>query len=148
MRSPAYGPAFVVERAVGVQDVDHRQVLPAADVVVIRIVGRRDLHAAAAQLRLGPFVGHQRNLAIQQRQPNLAAGAGHVAQLLQSRQERAASFGQLIELSGDRRLIFLGRFGQLLSQLGFSLVERRGRIGMHGHGGVAEHRFGARGGDA
>ena len=74
---------IVVERAVGIQDVDHRQRLPLADFVVVRVVGRRDLDAAGAQLGLGPLVGHQRNLAVQQRQPHLAAGAGHVAQLFQ-----------------------------------------------------------------
>ncbi len=83
-RQPLVVAGVVVERAIGVQDVDHRQLLPLADFVVVGIVGRRDLDAAAAQLGLGPFVGHQRNLAIQQRQHHLAAGQGHVAQLDQA----------------------------------------------------------------
>ena len=89
-----------------------------ADFVVVRIVGRRDLHAAGAQLGLGPFVGHQRNLAVQQRQPQLAAGAGHVAQLDRA---AAASCGGA---RGCRRAAlrcparsFRGRGDQLLLQL-------------------------------
>ena len=41
------------------------KLLPLADFVVVRVVRRRDLHAAAAQFRLGPFVGDERNLAVQ-----------------------------------------------------------------------------------
>ena len=73
-------PGVGVERAVGVEDVDHRQVLPAGHVVVVGIVGRRDLDRTAAQFGFGPDVGHQRNLAVQQRQADLAPGQGHVAQ--------------------------------------------------------------------
>ena len=64
--SSAILAGVVVQRAVGIENVDHRQRLPAADFVIVQVVGRRDLDAAAAQLGLGPLVGHQRNLAIQQ----------------------------------------------------------------------------------
>ena len=61
--------------------------LPLPDFVVVRIVGRRDLHAAGAQFGLGPHVGHQAELAGSKRQHQLAAGDGHVAQLAQLRQQ-------------------------------------------------------------
>ncbi len=148
-RQPLVRPGVLVERAVGVEDVDHRQLLPQADFVVVRIVGRRDLHAAGAQLRLGPDVGDQRNLAVQQRQLHLAAVAGHVAQACPT----AASIVRRRSARSsicfcNVRLVLRRRGGQpLRASSASALIKRRGRIGMHGHGRVAEHRFGPRGGD-
>ena len=47
-------------------DADLRVALP--DFVVVGVVGGRDLHAAGAELGLGPFVGDERNLAAGERQ--------------------------------------------------------------------------------
>ena len=80
-----FGHAFV-ECAVRVKNVDNanfRMALP--DLVVVRIVGRRDFHAAGAKFRLGPFVGDERNLAAGERQFKHHAALGHVAQLNQLR---------------------------------------------------------------
>ena len=42
----------VVERRVGREDVDDRQLVPLADFVVVEVVSRRDLDAAAAERRV------------------------------------------------------------------------------------------------
>ncbi len=64
---------FVVERRVLVEDVDERQVVPLADVVVVEVVPRSDLHAAGAERRIGVVVTDDRNQALGQRQPDLLA---------------------------------------------------------------------------
>ena len=89
--------------------------LPLAHFVVVRVVGRRDLHAAAAEFRLGPFVGDQRNLAVHQRQHQLAAGLGHVAELDQLGSivlRRSARSSICVWIAG---LLFCRRFGELFA---------------------------------
>ena len=56
--------------AVGVEDVDQRQVVALADLEVVEVVRRRDLHRAGALLRIGIFVGDDRDRAVRR-----AAGA-------------------------------------------------------------------------
>ena len=122
-------PGVLVERAVGIEDVDHRQLLPQADLVVVRIVGRRDLDAAAAQLGLGPLVGDQRNLAVQQRQHHLAAVGGHVAQLDQLRQHACCGARpSVVQLVLERRASPCPAPRPAgLVQFRFGLVQRGGR---------------------
>ncbi len=115
--------------------------------VVVWIVGRCNLHATGAHLGLGPFVGHQRNVAVDERQPDFAPGEGHIAQQHQVRQHCLAAQSQLVELGLHVGLLFLARLSQLRAQLGLDLIECRGRIGMHRYRRVAEHRLGARRGD-
>ena len=77
-------PAGVfVQRAVGIQNVDHGQLLPQAHFVVVRVVARGDLDRPGAHLRLSPGVQNQRDGPLLQRQHHLAAGGGHVAQFQQ-----------------------------------------------------------------
>ena len=57
-----------VDRRVGVENVDHVEVLPAADLEVVEVVGRRHLDRARALLRVGIVVGNDRQLAADQRQ--------------------------------------------------------------------------------
>ena len=88
----------------GVEDVDRPHALglvAPADLEIVEIVRRRDLHGAGALLRIGIFVGDERDQPADQRQAQLARRPAAVA-----------------------------------------LV-----VGMHGHGGVAEHRLRPRGGD-
>ena len=80
------GARLGVERALGLQDVDHRQLLPQADVVVVGIVGRRDLHAAGAHLGLRPLVGDERNRSAEQRKPHLPTVLRHRRQSFEHRQ--------------------------------------------------------------
>ena len=46
-----------------VHDVDERQIVPAADLEVVEVVRRRDLHRARAGLRVGVVVGDDRDAA-------------------------------------------------------------------------------------
>ena len=84
-REAGVGARLGVETAVGIEDVDHRQALPQADVVVVGIVGRRDLHAAGAHLGLRPLVGHERNRPAQQREPHFSATLRHRRERLEYR---------------------------------------------------------------
>ena len=86
---PLYGPACWLSVPSGLRMLIIGQVTPLADVVVIGIVRGGDFHAAAAQFRLGPRVGDQRDLAFEQRQQQLAAVQRHVAQLLELREHVA-----------------------------------------------------------
>ena len=84
-----------------VEDADPRQVVTLADLEIVEVVRRRDLHRARAFLRIGIVVGDDRNPAADQRQDHMLA-----------------------------------------DQMPVTVV-----VGMHGNAGVAEHGFGARGGD-
>ena len=69
-RNGAVEPAIrggndLVEVRVGSEDVDHRQAVPLAHLVVVEVVRRRDLHAAAAERRIDIRVGDDRNFARQ-----------------------------------------------------------------------------------
>ena len=64
---------FVVERGIGREDVDHRQRVTLADFVVVEVVRRRDLDAAAAERRIAVVVGDDRHQAAGERQPDLLA---------------------------------------------------------------------------
>ena len=55
------------------QDVDQRQVVPLADLEIVEVVRRRDLHRAGALLRIGIFVGDDRDPAADQRQDDVLA---------------------------------------------------------------------------
>ena len=86
-RLAAIRPGLSLERAVEVEDVDHRQLLPQADFVVVRVVGRGDLDAAGAQLGLRPNVGHQRDLAVR---PAATAACGRPGPCRAARATRGA----------------------------------------------------------
>ncbi len=144
-REPGIRARLGIERAIGLQDVDHRQLLPQADVVIIRVVGGRDLHAAGAHLWLGPFVGDERDRAAEEGELHCAAGAGHRGQPFEAGQELGAAGGKILEGLVDLG-VFLGRGGgPLLAERLFGGIERGRRRGMHRHGRVAEERLGPRG---
>ena len=55
----------ILQRELGLdsEDIDLRQIVPLADFEIVEVVRRRDLHRARALLRIGVFVGDDRNLA-------------------------------------------------------------------------------------
>ena len=65
-----------------VQDGDHRQVVPLADVVIVRIMGRGDLERTGAKLAVHVFIGDHRDLAAQHRHQHLLADELLVALIL------------------------------------------------------------------
>ena len=143
-REARVGPGLGVQRAVGVQNVDHRQALPAADVVVVGIVGRGDLHAARAHLRLCPFVGHERDRAAKQRQPHAPASAGHRGERLEEGEEFGTTHGDVVERPVDLRMFLRVRLRPLLAECSLGRLECGGWGRMDGHGRVAEERLGPR----
>ena len=68
-----FGIVFQVEVALGIEHVDQRQIVPLADLEIVEIVRRRDLHRARALLRVGVFVGDDRNAPADQRQDRMPA---------------------------------------------------------------------------
>ncbi len=60
--------AVEVELRLDVEHVDHREMVALADLEVVEVVGRRDLHGAGALLRIGIVVGDDRDAAPDQRQ--------------------------------------------------------------------------------
>ncbi len=72
----------VVQPRIGVEDVDHRQAMPAADLEIVEIVRRGDLDRAAAGFRVGVFVGDDRDQPADQRQPDRLADQIGVARIL------------------------------------------------------------------
>jgi len=107
----------------------------------------RDLDTARAQFGLGPFVCDQRDHAIDQRQPQSAAGQGHVAELFQLRQQGPAALADRVDLPLDVLPFFGRRFGQLVQQSRLGALQGGRRVRMHGHGRIAQHGLRPRGGD-
>ena len=60
--------AVEVELPLDVEHVDHREMVALADLEVVEVVGRRDLHRAGALLRIGIVVADDRDAAADQRQ--------------------------------------------------------------------------------
>ena len=54
-------------------DVNHRQIVALAHGIVVEVVGRRDLHATGAFLRIGVMVGNDGDTAVHQRQHHVLA---------------------------------------------------------------------------
>ncbi len=70
---------LVVQPSVLVQDVDERQVVAAPHLVVVEVMGRRDLHGPGAELALHVLVGDDRQAPAEERQDRLAADQRPVA---------------------------------------------------------------------
>ena len=60
-----------IEIGLAVEHVDQRQVVAAADLEIVEVVRRRDLDRAGALLRIGIFIGDDRDAASDQRQDRL-----------------------------------------------------------------------------
>ncbi len=58
-------------RASAGEDVDDRQRVPPADLVVVEVVPRRDLDAAGAECRIDVVIGDDRNHAVGERQADV-----------------------------------------------------------------------------
>ena len=145
---PGVGAGRAVQGAVGLQDVDQADTVLVAlpHLVVVGVVAGCDLHAAGAHLGLGPLVGDQRDLAVQQGQPDQAVGRGHLRQPDQAVQVGLAALAEPGELLlQGRPLALRGALGALGQPLD-GAVERRARVGVAGDGGVAEHGLRAGGG--
>ncbi len=60
---------LIVERGLRREDVDLLELVPLADLVVVEIVRRRDLHAAGAELSVDVAVGDDGDQPLGERQP-------------------------------------------------------------------------------
>ncbi len=70
---------ILVQPRRGIEDVDHRQLVALADLKIVEVVRRGDLHGAGALLRVGVFVGDDRNRPPDDRQAHALADQGLVA---------------------------------------------------------------------
>ena len=73
------GAAVLVDVAVGGEDVDFLQPMALAGLVVVGVVGGRDLHHARSELAVDEVVGDDRDAAVDQRQDDVAADEVAVA---------------------------------------------------------------------
>ena len=62
-----------IEPRLDVEHVDERQFVAPADLEIVEVVRRRDLHRAGALLRIGILVGDDRNAAADERQDRVLA---------------------------------------------------------------------------
>ena len=91
----------VVERRVGREDVDQRQRVALADLVVVEVVRRRDLDAAGAERRVDVVVGDDRDLAVGERQPDLLADQVPVALVVRMHGDGGVAEHRLRARRGD-----------------------------------------------
>ena len=62
------GVVTKIEPALDIEHIDQRKIVPLADLEIVEVVRRRDLHRAGAFFRVGVFVADDRNAAADQRQ--------------------------------------------------------------------------------
>ena len=70
---PGIGGTVLVDARELVHDLQHRQVVSFADHEVVRIMRRRHLHRTCPEFGIREFIGNNRDLAIDQRKPQLLA---------------------------------------------------------------------------
>ncbi len=60
IESVEFGNVRAIDRAVGMQDVDHRQAVALPDLEIHFVVRRRHFQNSGAESRIDPFVAHHR----------------------------------------------------------------------------------------
>ena len=81
----------IVEPRVGVEDVDHRQVVPLADREIIEIVRRGDLDRTTAGLGVGVFIGDDRDQPADERQPHRFPDQLGIARIIGMHRDRGVA---------------------------------------------------------
>ena len=104
-RARVSAPAVVVQRRRRREDVDLRQAVALADLEVVEVVRRRDLHAAGAELRIDELVGDDRDRAVRRtaarRSCRSGAGSARRRDAPRPRCRRAWSRGASSRRRGD-----------------------------------------------
>ena len=72
----------LVQPGLGVEQVDDVEPVPAADLEIVEVVGRRDLHRARALFRVGIRIGDDGQAAADQRQHGVAADEAAIARVV------------------------------------------------------------------
>ena len=108
--------------SLAIQDADLRQVMPFADLEIIEVVRRRDLHRARTLLRVGILIGDDRNRPAHQRQDHVLAHQFLVALVVGMDGNRGIAKHRLGPGGGDhqegRRILRIeGPVGQRIAQL-------------------------------
>ena len=99
-----------IEIGLAVEHVDQRQVVAAADLEIVEVVRRRDLDRAGALLRIGVFVGDDRNAAADQRQDRVLADQVLVALVVGMHRDRGVAEHGLGPRGRDRDEAVAGIF--------------------------------------
>ncbi len=102
-----------IEIGLAVEHVDQRQVVAAADLEIVEVVRRRDLDRAGALLRIGIFVGDDRDAAADQRQDRVLADEMAVALVVGMHRNRGVAQHGLRPRGRDRD----ERVGQPLNRI-------------------------------
>ena len=95
---------FVIQCRVVGQDVVYRQVVPLADVVIIEVMGRRNLDAACAELRIDIVIGDDRNTAANDRQNNFLSDEILVALIVRMHRNGTIAQHRLGPRCGDNKM--------------------------------------------
>ncbi len=108
-------------RGVAVEDIDQRQVMTLADLVVVEVMRRGDLHAAGTELEVDVVVGDDRDQAVDQRQHDVTADQALVALVLRVHGDGGVTEHGFRTGSGDHQVIqavcSLAAVGQRITQV-------------------------------
>lgn len=130
------GSSFLVEGAIGTEEVDHRQVMAQTAGVVMGVVGGGDFDGSGSLFGIGEEgIAEDRDRAIHERQKGVLAD---------HRREGLEAW-EVVEEAGFQSLDPFGISG--FAGQGETFFQGGFRIGMDGDGGISEHGFGAGGGD-
>ena len=143
------GSGRLRKRAICFKDIDNVNLIlmPPPDLVIIRIMGRGDLHAAAAELRLGPLIADQGNRPVEQGKHHHPPSRCHLGEFLQRGQVTLTAGLEARELLLYPLPVAIRCFGKILTSPHQQLVKTAPGIGMAGHRRIPQHGLRTRGGD-
>src|SRR5262249_15176133 len=109
--------------------------------IIVGIVSWGDLHAATAELWLGPLVADEWHDAVQERQADFSPLSGHLHQGEKRWQMRFTTPFQACEFFFQGRVFSDRSVLQLMTGLRDARCQGTSRVRMTGHCGIAQHRL-------
>ena len=103
-------------RRILVEDIDQRQGVALADLVVVEVVGRGDLHATGAKFRITVIVAHDRNASTDQWQLDELADQRLVAFIFRVNGDRAVAQHGFRACGGNNQIVLAVGGGGAISQ--------------------------------
>ena len=137
------------KRAVCFEDIDNVNLIlmPPPDLVVIRVMGRGNLHAAAAELRLGPLIADQGNRPVEQGKHHHPPSRCHLCEFIQSGQVTLTAGLEARELLLYPLPVAIRSFRKIFTSPPQQFVKTTPGIGMTSYRRIPQHGLRTRGGD-